>query len=242
MKISELKKFSIAELEVLIPSLEGEELNLAKDVLAGKKKRAEPDPESEAVKAEDDSKARAEEKEKLKEEAKRKKEEAVKEREQKRAEAMAEKEKAKKEREEARIKIEMEKEEGKVLREQQKEEAIRAREEARIQKTFERSAKAKELATHVEKKEFEDRSKMTKADMVREGMAEGLTNPEIAKKYGLNIKFVCDTQWRIERQIETLLIRAKIRAMYTEKLRVVAETTTGDVQETHEGEDTASNE
>lgn len=219
MKVAELKKKSIAELEELIPTLEGETQKLAVEILEVKKKREEPDAESPATIAEEASKAKEAEllaKEEAKEKARQEREAAAKEREEKRMQAKKDREEAKRKKEAEREAKAKAREEEKILKEKEKEEAMRAREEAKAARDAERANKVKELAGKI-KFVAKEGVAMTKADMVRKGMSEGLNNRQIADTYGLTIKFVCDTAWRIERQLEQKAMRERIRREMAEK-------------------------
>lgn len=222
---------SLKKLVEYAAELDGDDKVLANEVIAEKKasakspiqKMKEEPGVKEEISASEQAKVektrlaeqRKEEREKKrleKEEAKAKadaeKEVKKKEREEAKEKADAEKEAKKTERSEAKEKADAEKEAKKVERETKKEErkeaklqAEKDKEVAKLQGIEDKKKKAAALADAL-KNQPEQEASTNKTQQVRECMLKGMTNAEMVKETGFTNKFICDTTWRIVRQLE----------------------------------------
>lgn len=249
LKVEDLKKLSVKQLENYITGLDGEDKILAEKVLATKtagvsevekddkvkteidtskakaeakveeaKKRAEAR-EAARIEKENVAKAKAEEREvaaKTREEerdAARKVKEEVKtakevEREKAREDAKVAKAAKAEEREEAKKAKEAEKEakvEAKAKTKADKLEKLKAealeKEKAKLQAKEDEKAHAMAIAERM-KGMVSGTPAINKSQQVRDCVAQGMTNAEIEVATGFGRKFICDTTWRIQRQLE----------------------------------------
>lgn len=228
LKVEELKALSVAQLQDYIPSLEGEDKILAETVLAAKLKRNEHLRDQPGVAAEvevsekvnADIEARRAEREaaRIEKEAQKLKileerAEAAKKREIERAAAVELKLKKQAEKLEMKAataeQIAAKKIENDKIRAEkaaEKEAIFQAKVKAMEEKKAEEAARVAAVAEALRSNPNVDLGtgkdgKKTKTAEIRELMAQGFTNPEIAKATGYGIKFVCDTAWRINQAL-----------------------------------------
>lgn len=225
----DLLKLSVKQLEKFATGVDGADLELVNEVIAEKRARLEqvvddPNVAKEVGESADLKAAREKvlaEKEAAKIATKEAKDKAFAEKQE--ALAKAREEKAQKAAEakaaalEAKQKAILEKEEKQkaILEEKQRKIEERAaeksaREAARIEAIAELSAarekrqlesieRAQKSAEKLKSMQFS--GKVNKTQMVRECLAKGMGNKQIAEETGFTVKFVCDTVWRIEQMI-----------------------------------------
>jgi len=248
LKVEDLKAMSVSQLTEYAKELDGEDKVLAETVLAAKIKRNEHLREIPGVAAE---KEVSEEVNSDVETRRAEREAARLEKEVQKAKLLEDRAEAAKKREieraaalEAKMKKAAEKVEMKTASAEQIAAQKEANEKLRAEKAAEKEAifQSKLEAVRIKKEEENVRvaaiaealkanpdvnlgtskaGKTTKTSEIRELMAQGFTNPEIAKATGYGIKFVCDTAWRINQG----LANAKFVEEYMAKRKAAIEGT-----------------
>jgi len=213
----DLQKLSVKQLEKFATGVEGADLELVNEVIAEKRSRLEQvlDDPNVAKEVADGAEARAKSDARVKLQAE--KEAAKAAAEALKAEKAAEKMKLKEEAETLRAEKKLEKELGKssigekkAAAEAAKELKLKERQEARERGLLEieenrrlraiaQAEKAEQTAEKLSKMTFNNKPNKTQA--VREALAKGLSNADIAKETGFTTKFICDTVWRIEQMV-----------------------------------------
>lgn len=230
LKVEDLKKLSLKQLEKFATGVEGEDLVLVNEVIASKKASASTEEVKTSATEEDPAKAEAKlaaeiEKARLKEE---KIAAAEKLRQEKIAAALA-KEEAKEKAAQERIEKQRLADEVRAAAKAEREIAIKEMLERKKQMAEEKAAKklaleemkvkmAEEKKAAREARIEELKAKMqeinldrnaSKTDQVRECMLKGMKNSEIVAATGFSTKFICDTTWRLERQTSYWLEKKK---------------------------------
>jgi len=240
LNVEDLKKLSVAKLTEYIKGLEGEDKVLAENVLKSKLARNEQIAEIPGVAAEKETSeevnadvekrraereaarlAKEEEKNKLAaeraEKAKQREELRVKALEEK-LQAAAKKEEMKNATKEQREALAIEKEELRKAKAAEKEAIFQAKMQQLEEKKATENARVAAVAEALKNNPDVNvggagkEGKKSKTAEIKELMAQGFTNPEIAKATGYGIKFVCDTAWRINKEIEKAEFVAKYMA------------------------------
>lgn len=240
LKVEDLKKLSVAKLTEYIKGLEGEDKVLAENVLKSKLSRNEQLADMPGVAAEKETSeevnadvekrraereaarlAKEEEKNKLAaeraEKAKQREELRVKAFEEK-LQAAAKKEEMKNATKEQREALAIEKEELRKAKAVEKEAIFQAKMQQFEEKKAAENARVAAVAEALKNNPDVNvggagkEGKKSKTAEIKELMAQGFTNPEIAKATGYGIKFVCDTAWRINKEIEKAEFVAKYMA------------------------------
>lgn len=223
LEVEELKKMSIKKLEAFADACDAEDKTIVEEVIASKKKSiaaasvtSEIVPDLEASQRMREQ-LEAQEAERLERKAKR--EEEI-------AKARAEREEAKIKAAELRdikaaerLKAQEAKIEAGLLAKKAKEEEKAAR---LIEKEKQKEEKAVRLterfANIVEKmKDGGTEIRPSKTAVIKQCIANGMTNKEIAEQTGFSPKFICDTVWRIEQQIKAAEYLAAYRAKQSVK-------------------------
>ena len=249
LTVESLQKLSVANLRKYIKELDGEDKLLAETVLETKLKRNEQLGDMPGVAAEIEASKEKAEAEGIKSAEERKAErlEALRIKEEEKAKILAEREKEKLERERVREEalkakeiLRAEKEKEKLEKEAEKEKAKIEREKEKMLKKAEAEKAALIKAEEAEKARLEEEARLevvreklkemeaenpatSKTDVIKKCVSEGMTNSEINKATGYGIKFVCDTVWRIRRDVERAELRERIRKEMAEEAAAKAE-------------------